>query len=109
MAISTDDVKLYLRAGGTTENALIASLTAAAQKYIQQQTGKTLVVVPPVAPATESTTAAIDQDELYVLAVKRVVARMYSHRGDNLPERSAKEDPTVQLLINQIATCGDYV
>lgn len=109
MAITTADVKLYLRVGGSAEDALIASLVTAAQKYIQQQSGKTLVVVPPVAPATESTTAAIDQDELYVLAVKRVVARMYSHRGDNLPERSAKEDPTVQLLINQIATCGDYV
>ena len=109
MAITTADVKLYLRVGGTAEDTLIAGLVAAAQKFIQQQSGKTLVVVPPVAPATESTTAAIETDELYVLAVKRVVARMYSHRGDNLPERAAKEDPTVQLLINQIATCGDYV
>lgn len=109
MAISTADVKLYLRVGGSAEDTLIASLVTAAQKYIQQQSGKTLVVVPPVAPATESTTAAIDTDELYVLAVKRVVARMYSHRGDNLPERSAKEDPTVQMLINHISMCGDYV
>lgn len=108
MAITTADVKLYLRVGGSTEDTLIAGLVTAAQKFIKQQSGKTLVVVPPVAPATESTTAAIDTDELYILAVKRLVARMYSHRGDNLAQSAAKEDPTVQMLINHIAMCGDY-
>ena len=108
MALTTAELISYLKAD-SADSADITSMVTAAQRFVKTQTGKTLVVVPAVAPATVSTTAAIDTDELYILAVRRFVARMYEHRGDNLPERSAKEDPSVQMLINHIATCGEYV
>lgn len=95
-----DAVKLYLRAGDD-EDEVIQGFIDATEVYVKSVTGKTKVKV-------GESEADISTDALWILTVKKIIARWYTHRGDNLPASVAKEDVSIEMLINHISLCGDY-
>ena len=86
-------LKDHIKVSGTDEDDLIQAYSESVVAYVQGVTGKTYDAAKPV----------------WKDVVRLFVARRYSHRGDNLPASIAKEDPAIEMLINHIAMCGDYV
>ena len=94
--------KLYLKVDGNAEDALLEEFVTATKLYLKGVTGKTKVLI-------DAVEQDIETDTLWILTVKKIIARWYTHRGDNLPQTVAKEDASIEMLINHIAMRGDYV
>jgi len=99
--MTLEELKLYLRVDGNDEDALIQSFLTAATNYIQRQTGKTKV-------RSGDGYVSIENDELYNLCVKLMVAHWHSNRGVEIPGTLTKITHSVDALINHISMCGDY-
>lgn len=106
--ITVDDLKTYLRVDGTAEDALLASLLAAATSYIDKQTGKTQVKTS-VDASGAPVYAAISTSELYNTCVKLMVAHWYENRGVEIAGSLTRITHSVDALVQHISMCGDYV
>ena len=100
--MTLEELKLYLRVDGNDEDANIQSLWTAATNYIQRQTGKTKV-------RCGDGYISIENDELYNLCVKLMVAHWYSNRGVEIPGTLTKIAHSVDPMIKHISMCEDYV
>ena len=96
-ALTTADIKLYLRVDHTADDTLIAALLTAATAYVKNQTGKTLIG-----------TTAITEDEVFRLCVKLLCSHWYENRGIEIPGSLTKITHSVDAIVHHIAMCGEY-
>lgn len=93
--MTLDDAKIYMRVDDDADDALITSLIAAAQQYIERKTGKTYK----------------PEDELWNLCIKQLVIHWYENRevqATSTRSNLVTIDHTADSIISHIALCGDY-
>lgn len=93
MAVSVDDVKLYLRIDDdiTEDDTLIAQLIEAATTYIERVTGK-----------------HYDDSRLYALSVKNLASHWYENRTNYSTKTNVNDLPlTIVSLINHLSLSSD--
>ena len=93
--MTLDDAKLYMRVDDDTDDALITSMIAAAQQYIERKTGKKYK----------------PEDELWNLCIKQLVIHWYENRevqATSTRSNLVTIDHTADSIISHIALCGDY-
>ncbi|MDD3157303.1 head-tail connector protein [Anaeromusa sp.] len=93
--MTLEEVKLYMRVDDDTDDALITSLLAAAQQYVERKTGK---IYKP-------------EDELWNLCIKQLVIHWYENRevqATSTRNNLVTIDHTAEAIISHISLCGDY-
>lgn len=108
--MTLEEAKNYLRVDTDDDDALIQALITAAESYINQQTGKTKMIVG-TGEDGQPVYKDIKESELWKLAVKLLLAHWYENRGvEKASSRNtiAKISHSVDALVNHIALCGDY-
>ena len=102
MALTVEQLKVYLRADGTGSDSDLTALLAAANALVKRSTGKTQIVVNDV-------TLDIGTDELYNTALRLLCAHWFENRGVESPARIASFSFSVQHILDHISQCGDYL
>lgn len=104
MALTLNDVKIYLRlcCETTDEDELIKHFMAAAADIIKNQSGKKEY------RDSADTLTPIENDSLFMLCIKMLVAHWYDNRGmaDNGGQRDVPY--SVKEIINHISLAGYY-
>ncbi len=95
--MTLEEVKKYLRVDDNEEDDVIQSLIMAADSYLKKSTGKLM-----------SGTNKIENDELYNMCLKLLIAHWYENRGVEIAGNLTKISHSVDALINHISMCGDY-
>lgn len=93
--MTLEEAKLYMRVDDDTDDALITSLLAAAQQYVERKTGK---IYKP-------------EDELWNLCIKQLVIHWYENRevqATSTRNNLVTIDHTAEAIISHISLCGDY-
>lgn len=95
--LDLEKVKPYLRVTDIEDDALIYSMIIASSSLIKGQTGKSFYKG-----------ADIEDDELYILAVKMLVAHWYDNRGMTQYGKVSEISLSAQAIIDHIKLDGDY-
>lgn len=108
MALTLEQMKVFLKVTDSAEDDLITAQTTAAAQYLKGQTSKTKH-----ASGTDTsgntTYTAIEEDLLFQQAVKLMVAHWYENRAVVVSGTIVtKIDFTVDAIIQHISCCGDY-
>ncbi len=100
-----EEAKHYLKedSDDADVNTFITGLITAATTYIYGQTGKTKYT------KKDGTVIDIDQEELYNICLKMLIAHWYENRGPQIAGTYTRIDHSVDALVNHIALCGDYI
>lgn len=106
--IALKDVKLYLHVDGSEEDPLIQTFIDSAKALILEQTGKTKKVTVTVVDLIEMTTeTAIEETDLFNLAVQMLVAHWFYNRGvEGDPKKTISY--SADLIISHIKLSGEY-
>lgn len=104
MALSLEDVKLYLRVDSDAENDLIRELMDAAASMIKNQTGKAKY------QADTGTLKPIEDNTLFMLCIKMLVEHWFDNRGMTTYSNATGDVPySVKEIINHISLVGYFV
>lgn len=104
MALSLDDVKLYLHVDSDAENDLIEQLMDAAACLIINQTGKSEY------QADMDTLKPIEDSTLFMLCIKMLVEHWFDNRGMTAYSNATGDVPySVKEIINHISLAGYFV
>lgn len=103
MALSLDDVKLYLRVNSEAEDGLIKEFMCAAASMIKNQTGKSWYQV------EAGTLAPIEDSTLFILCIKMLVEHWFDNRGMTAYSNATGDVPySVKDIINHISLAGYF-